>query len=140
MSRSPRRRGLFVALFGVIVGSVVTGLLGSPEAAADTRAYGEVLGFSLTTPAGIVVFTYIAGEFDFDGYYGERANAAMFADFLFGIGAGAIAGLLSAALALEFGVDAASFLMYTITGISTFTVAVVVFFARTREFLSLDEE
>lgn len=131
--RSPRLTAVLVAAVGFVAGSAVTA--GLTDAVDPEIA--DTFGFAVSTPTGLVLLTYIADEFEFDRYFGERRPLGMVTDFSFSIMAAAVAGLFGTVALL--GVLSPGLLLNSISGVIGFVGGIAAFFYTTREFLQLDE-
>jgi hypothetical protein len=102
------------------------------RAAGDSVPFVETLSFSLSTPAGLVLLTYLTGVFDFDRYYGERSAPGLFGDFFLTVLTAAAVGIPVTALVLE--VTTARQVLFVASSFATFVAGFSFFYTRTREY------
>lgn len=132
--RTSGRTAAAVAIVGLVLGSIVTELL----TGAVEREIADSIGFAVSTPAGIALITYLADEFDFDRYFGERRLLGLVTDLLFAIFAAAVAGLFGTLIAGN--VLSAGLLLSSISGIIGFIGGIAAFFSTASGYVTLDGE
>jgi hypothetical protein len=106
------------------------------RATGDSLPYVEALSFSLSTPAGLVLLTYLTGVFDFDRYYGTRAAPALFGDFFLTVLTAAAVGIPVTALVVGF--TTARQVLFVTSSFATFVAGFSFFYLRTREYFDWD--
>lgn len=131
---TPRRTAILIAIVSLFLSSVLTEGLLTPDASEQQRAFVDALGFSVTTPAGLVVLLYVADEFEFYEYFEQRPGVAIAGDFVLTVLGAAVASLFATAVLLEF--VSRGFLLTTTTGLAGFFGATGIFFFRTWSYLN----
>jgi predicted outer membrane lipoprotein len=106
------------------------------RASGDSLPFVETISFSLSTPAGLVLLTYLTGVFDFDRYYGTRSGPALFGDYVLTVLTAAAFGIPVTALILE--VTTARQVLFVASSFVTFVAGFGLFYTRTREFFDWD--
>lgn len=128
----PRIVAVVVGIGAMVIGTVLTEWLAATATDPAAQAQAEMIGFAVSTPAGLVLLTYVADEFDFDGYFGGRGAAQMFGDFILTILGGGVVGLVVTTVGL--GTLGPGLGLYIATGICTFAAAFGVFYFQTRSY------
>jgi hypothetical protein len=98
----------------------------------ESLPFVETISFSLSTPAGLVLLTYLTGVFEFDRYYGERSGPALFGDFFLTVLTAAAVGIPVTAVVLE--VTTARQVLFVSSSFATFVAGFAFFYSRTRDF------
>lgn len=139
MARS-RRVAVVIGVLALVFGWAFLQTMGL-RTAAEGLPYVDTVSFALSTPAGLVLLTYLTDVFEFDRYYGERSAAALFGDFFLTVLAAAAVGIPVTALVL--GVTDARQVLFVAASFATFVGGFAFFYWRTSEFFtweSADDE
>lgn len=127
-----------IVFLSLVVGSFATESLVNAAPDTDTEQYAQTIGFSFTTPMGLVVLAYVMKGFDFTGYFTDRSTAAIVGDYVLAIMAAGAVGLVTTAIASQ--LTSSGMLLYLNAGLFTFGGAFVVFILRTGDYSGLDDD